>query len=58
MTRAYQYKGSFRLIYLALTALNFHNTQSILTQVNLNMLTNSIKTQIGTRPTCRLPDSD
>jgi hypothetical protein len=50
MTRAYQKKGSFRPI--SITAFPQHTyTLSILTQLNLNILSNSIKTKIGTKLT-------
>jgi hypothetical protein len=50
MTRTYHENGSFRPI--SLTAFPQHTyTLSILTQLNLNILSNSIKTKIGTKPT-------
>jgi hypothetical protein len=49
MTLAYQEKGSFRPISLTAFPQDTY-TLSILTQLNLNMLSNSFKTKIGTRP--------
>jgi hypothetical protein len=46
------------LLNIALIALNFRNRLSILTQVNLDMLSNSIKTQTGTRPTDYLSQTE